>query len=49
MYTRKVINRLAVLAAMIVLVGVSSAANTALAETADARGETLKTEASPAN
>ena len=47
MNTKKVVNGLAVLAAVIVMVGVSSAANTALADTAP--GATLKIQASPAN
>ena len=49
MDTKKMINALAVLAAVIVLVGVTSAANTALADGADAHRATLKIEAAPAN
>ena len=49
MYTRKVENGLALLAALIVLFGVSCAANIALADDAGTMGPDLKKEASTTN
>ena len=45
MYTKKVINSLALIAALIVLFGVSTAANIALADGANTMDQTLKIEA----
>jgi hypothetical protein len=49
MYTRKIENGLALLAALIVLFAVSAAANIALADDAGTMGPDLKTEASTTN
>jgi len=49
MYTKKVVNSLALLAALIVIFGVSTAANMALADDANTTDLTLKTEASTTN
>jgi len=49
MYTRKIENGLALLAALIVLFGVSSAASIALADDAGTMGPDLKKEVSTTN
>lgn len=49
MYTKKVVNSLALIAALIVLFGVSTAANLALADNANTMDLTLKTEATTTN